>query len=380
MIGLGTFLWVQQDQITELVSKVTNPDSASKTGKFKRNGKINGVPVIVEHVGLSRNEELIVAVGTTRASRSVMIYAKSDGIVVAFAPGTGTRILRGDTIFELDAVQARLAVELAATKTQEARWKLERSQLLKQRKINSNANVDDATIIFDQARLELRRAQETLNDLKIVAPFDGVLGLPKVEIGDRVTVATPIVSLDKRDVLLVEFRIPERYSARINVGDSVSAVTPSHEQTRFIGEIESIDSRIDPLSRTVTVRATIPNEKDILRPGMSFVVERLLPGKQYSSIPELSLQWRKGESFVWLVKGDKVKKVLVTTIRRLNSTVLVSGAIKPGDLVVVEGVQRLRPGRSVIYSAPKQVLPVDIKVSDKDTTGLKELRANDGHR
>ena len=90
---------------------------------------------------------------------------------------------------------------------------------------------------------------------------------------------------------------------------------------------------------------------------MSFAVELALSGTSFAAVPELSLQWRKGESYVWIVQDNKVRKVLVQTIKRLNSTILVAGKLAPGDLVVVEGVQRLRPGRAVFYKAPKSSKP-----------------------
>ena len=143
----------------------------------------------------------------------------------------------------------------------------------------------------------------------------------------------------------------------MSVGDRVAVRTPSYETRSFDGRVEYIDSRIDPTSRTVKVRAVIPNKEDVLRPGMSFVVEAKLPGTQHAVVPELSLQWRKGESYVWTVEDGKAVKVLVTVVSRLNSAILVDGSLKPGDLVVVEGVQRLRPGRPVDFSAPADADP-----------------------
>jgi multidrug efflux pump subunit AcrA (membrane-fusion protein) len=102
----------------------------------------------------------------------------------------------------------------------------------------------------------------------------------------------------------------------------------------------------------VMVRAVIPNPDDLLRPGMSFAVKVLIPGEDYATVPELALQWEKGESFVWRVRDGAAEKLTVRSVKRLNQIVLVDGDIRQGDLVVVEGVQRLRPGREVSYSAP----------------------------
>ena len=341
-------------QSTGAAGEATLGSSAKAAVAKKRKRKRGGrrVPVIVTRVGEARNDETIAAVGTARARRSVMIHAKSDGVIMAFRPRAGERLRKGDTIFELDARQAELAVAIAKKKVAEARRLLDRAKQLQRKNVNSAARVDDAQLAVDQANLELLRAEKSLSDLKIVAPFDGVVGLPKAEIGDRVSATTPVVSLDMRAELLVEFVVPEKYAAGIKQGERVSAVTPSYDDRRFAGRIAYIDSRINPVSRTVTVRAVIPNTDDVLRPGMSFAVEILLQGAVHAVVPELSLQWRKGESYVWLVRDDKAAKVLVRSVRRRNSIVLIEGDVRVGDLVVVEGVQRLRDGRGVTFEAP----------------------------
>lgn len=358
----GAGLWFNWDQVQERFASILSAETGKvDTDKVTENqaGKKNvrKVPVIVAQVARGSNDETIVAVGTARAKRSVMVYAKSDGVITGFRPGAGDRVLKGDLIFEIENTKAELDVRIARKKLDEARIKLERSEYLKQRRVNSGAQTEDAQTTFDRAQLELKQAEKTLRDLTIAAPFDGVVGIPKVEVGDRITTSTPVISLDDRAELLIEFEVPEKYLARISAGNPISAVTPSYQRLQFSGRIAGIDSRIDPKSRTVKVRAVIPNADDKLRPGMSFAVELALPGRTFPAVPELSLQWRKGESYVWVVADNKARKVLVETIKRLNETILVDGRLALGDLVVVEGVQRLRPGTGVTYLLPKPFVP-----------------------
>ncbi|MGI9424451.1 MAG: efflux RND transporter periplasmic adaptor subunit [Hyphomicrobiaceae bacterium] len=356
MIASAGALWLGRDSVKALVGV----ESDTKPGKRAQRRSRGGIPVIVAKVTEARNDETIAAVGTARARRSVMLYAKSDGVITAFLPKAGDRLNAGETIFELDARQAELAAEIAQKRAAESRRLLERARQLQRRRVNSPARVVDAEVAADRAELVLLQAKKVLSDLRIVAPFDGIIGLPKVETGDRVTSTTPIASFDMRAELLVEFEIPEKYSAKIRSGDQITAVTPSYGSKSFAGRVEYLDSRIDPTSRTVKVRAVIPNKSDLLRPGMSFAVEIALAGGSYAVVPELSVQWRKGESYVWRVRGSKVDKSLVSTIQRRNDVVLVSGDVAPGDLVVVEGVQRLRPGRKVLYKAPDRPAKPDV--------------------
>jgi RND family efflux transporter MFP subunit len=212
--------------------------------------------------------------------------------------------------------------------------------------------VDDARNLVNRAELELQQAEEALSNHEMKAPFDGVVGISKVELGDRVSPSTPIVTLDDRSQLIVEFEVPEQFLSQLAIGQKIVAQTPSFKGREFEGVIEDIDSRIDPTSRTMMVRANIPNKGDLLRPGLSFVVDLTIPGKLYPAVHQLALQWRKGKSYVWRVRDERVEKVIVRSVKRRHSTILIEGDISKGDLVVVEGVQRLRPGRRVRFSMP----------------------------
>lgn len=350
-------MWIAREQVSDAVARLADSSERPMTAAVDQPDKNRGVPVIVAKVNQAINNELIAAVGTARARRSVMLHAETDGIIIELAPRAGDHVKKGDTIVQLDATKAQLAVQIATRRLEEARRQFGRSEFLQNRSVNSKAKVEDAKTAEERAELEHLQAEEAMHDLSIRAPFDGIVGIPNVEVGERVTTATPLISLDQRDDVQVEFEVAEKYLSRLSVGDAVTGRTPSYEGRSFAGRIEFIDSRIDPTSRTVKVRAVIPNKDDVLRPGMSFVVEVELPGEQYAVVPELSLQWRKGESYVWTVDDAKARKVLVTVVSRLNSTILVEGNLQPRQLVVVEGVQRLRPGRPVQYSAPQEAEP-----------------------
>ena len=143
--------------------------------------------------------------------------------------------------------------------------------------------------------------------------------------------------------------------ARVTADTPVTAVTPAFPDREIAGTIRRIDSRVDPTSRTVRVRAAFDNADDTLRPGMSFFITVRLPGPMVPVVPELALQWRAGESYVWRIKDGAAEKVEVRSLRRRDQSILVDGDLSPGDLVVVEGVQRLRPGRAVDMTAADAV-------------------------
>jgi RND family efflux transporter MFP subunit len=281
-----------------------------------------------------------------------MLYPEATGEIRHVFVRAGVRVEKGQSILRLDSRDAELAVKVAKTRLIEADRLMQRSEQLLKKKINSQANVDDARNLVDRAELELQQAEEALAKREMKAPFDGVVGISKVELGDRISPSTSVVTLDDRSQLIVEFEVTEQFLSQLAIGQKVAAQTPSFRGKEFEGVIQDIDSRIDPTSRTMIVRANIPNKEDLLRPGLSFVVDLTIPGKMYPTVHELALQWRKGVSYVWRVRDKRVEKVVVRNVKRLNSTILIEGDISKDDLVVVEGVQRLRPGRPVQFTLP----------------------------
>lgn len=352
LLVAASALWVGRDQVSAFVSGIASGDGA---GSARKSAASQGVPVVVAKAGEMTNDIVIAAIGTGRAQRSVMLFPEVSGEIERLFVSAGQRVNKGQSLVHLDAREAQLAMHVARTRLVEAERLHARAKQLREKNISSQANVDDARNVVDRAKLELEQAAEALANREIRAPFNGVVGIPKVESGDRVSPTTDMMTLDDRSQLTVEFEIAEQFISRLDPGQLVTAKTPSFPRQSFKGRIEYIDTRIDPTSRTVTVRAKIPNEQDKLRPGMSFVVDLVIPGPLYPTVHELALQWRKGVSYVWRVRDSKAERVEVRSVKRLNSTILIEGDIASGDLVVIEGVHRLRDGRPVKFAQPDQV-------------------------
>lgn len=345
-------LWVGRGQVSAFVSSISG---SAENGKAGKPGSERGVPVVVARAGKMPDDVIVSAIGTGRAQRSVMLFPEVAGEIERLFVSAGQRVNTGQSLVHLDSREAQLALRVARTRLVEAERLHKRALQLRGKNITSQANVDDARNIVDRAKLEMEQAAEALANREIRAPFTGVVGIPKVESGDRVTPSTDMMTLDDRSKLTVEFEIAEQFMSRLDPGQTVIAKTPSFPTESFSGIIEHIDTRIDPTSRTVTVRAKIPNQQDKLRPGMSFVVDLKIPGPVFPTVHELALQWRKGVSYVWRVSDSKAERVEVRSVKRLNSTILVDGDIAAGDLVVIEGVHRLRDGRPVEFATPDPV-------------------------
>jgi len=349
LTGAGYAAWDQRERLSNLTGISLSKEAPQER---RSRGGSDAVPVIVERVSLSRAVDRVQAIGDGRAKRSVTIYAEVSGIVSEIDFEAGQQLEKDEVILRLNDAEERIAVRIAEAKLAEARRKVERYEALVDRNAIATATVDTARTELKTAGLEVEKAQEALADRTLRAPFDGVVGIPQVELGDRVTDSTAITSFDDRSVILVEFEVPEIYLKRIKVGHPITATTAGFRGRTFEGRVTEINSRVDPQSRAVRLRAALDNPEDVLRGGMSFTVKLVLDGGEYPAIPELSLLWGREGSHVWAVKDGKAEKVAVTVVKRAEGRVLVAGSLAPGQLVVVEGTQRLRPGREVKFDRP----------------------------
>jgi RND family efflux transporter MFP subunit len=277
----------------------------------------------------------------------VTVFPRSTGMVAEILFEPGEAVEAGAVLVRLDDDAEQIALERAEVTLADARAKAERYETLAGNKAISAVERDAARSELASAELAVREAQLALDRREIHAPFAGVVGLTAIETGEMVSAQTEIATIDERATLKVEFRVPEAFAAKVALGQTVDAETPSRPGEVFAGTVTAVGSRIEADSRTLVVQAAIANTGDQLRPGMSFRVILHFSGDDKTAVPALSLQWDREGSYVWRVIGDKVERVPVTIVERTVESVLVEGALAAGDRVVVEGVQRLRPGATV---------------------------------
>jgi membrane fusion protein, multidrug efflux system len=320
------------------------------------------VPVVVDPVPIVADMVTIEAVGTGEARQSIVLYPSVPGEVVEVSFEPGQRVDKGAALVQLDDEDEQVAVELARVAVEEAEQLMRRYERTKATGAVSGLEIDSARTALQRARLQLSRAQIALAEHSVRAPFAGIVGLSQVDPGDRVSETTPITTLDDRSAIFVEFDVPESFASRVSVGDVIDLDVWSLPEAKVTGEVVATASRIDPVTRTLRVRALVPNEDDILRPGMSFAIRIALRGASYPSVPEVSVLWSRDGAYVWRVRGDTVEQVFVRIVRRNDARVLVEGPLQEGDLVVEEGVQRIRAGTPVeiLDRAPKSASAGDI--------------------
>jgi RND family efflux transporter MFP subunit len=305
------------------------------------------VRVITKQVEKTKNDKFYRVISNGKAIKSVFIYSPVDEEVSEIYFTAGKEVSKGDLLVQLDDEEEKLAVKLAKVELRDAKSLLERYENAVKDGAVPQSDVDSARASFEAAQVRLEQANFQLSERKIIAPFDGVVGLQMVDVGDRINSSTVITSLDDESIILIDSEIPEAYLSEIKSGDKFTATTPAYRDKKFEATILEIGNRVDQESRTVRVRSQIKNEKDLLKSGMSFESNFVFEGKEYFAIPEISLQWGRDGSYVWVVRDSKSERVDVKVIARKSGRVLIDGDIKDGELVVMEGVQRLRNGRVV---------------------------------
>ena len=306
------------------------------------------IKVLTQPVQYTKNDRVFEAVGTGRAKFSADIYPSIAEEVLAVNFKAGQHVTKGEVLVQLDDRNEQLAVQLAEVELKDAQSLFERYENAGKEGAVPQSEVDSAQATYEGAQVALEQAKLDLQERQIIAPFDGVVGIPSIDPGDRVDSSTLITGLDARDILYVDFEVPEALAAALKKAqdnnETIHATTPSYSDKTFEGHITAQQSRVNAQTRTITARASIENPDDLLRPGMSFTVRWNIDGEAYPTVPEISLQWGRDGSFVWLVRDDKAEKVMGRVIARKAGQVLLDGEIKENEAVVVEGLHRLREG------------------------------------
>jgi membrane fusion protein (multidrug efflux system) len=289
----------------------------------------------------------IEAIGTANANEAVSVTSKTSNIVTAIHFSDGELVRAGDVLVELDrgSVTADLAAATAAF--EESRSQFNRSRELVATQVVSKAQYEqlEATMKANEARMAA--AQSRLTDTYIRAPFSGRVGLRRVSLGTLINPGTVITTLDDISSVKVDFAVPEVYVAQLRNGQAVQARTNAWPGRVFTGKVLSVDSRIDPTTRSVIVRAAVPNRDAALKPGMFLTVSVSQEHRPALVIPEEALVPEQARQFVYVVDGATVAKREVSLGRREPGFVEVTDGLAVGDLVVVEGTLKLRDGAPI---------------------------------
>jgi membrane fusion protein, multidrug efflux system len=288
------------------------------------------------------------AVGTLRADEGVMIRPEIAGRIDRIRFAEGQQVKQGSLLATMDAGETQAQVQSSTVQLALEKQRLERAEDLYRKGFSSQQSLDEQRSVHARAAAKLREDQVRLAKSEIRAPFTGVAGLRQVSEGAYVAAGTDIARLEKIDQLKLDFRVPETFLARLKAGQSVRIAVDAYPGREFRGAIYALEPAIDEQTRTVLARARVGNADLRLRPGM-FVRVQLQLGVRENAVwvPEQSIVPRGQEAFVFRISAGKAELVRVDTGMRKVGEVEILKGLAGGDLVVIEGTQRIGPGSAV---------------------------------
>lgn len=311
------------------------------------------------------------AVGTVEAVQGAILSPREGGIVTAINFQSGQAVEEGYLLVQLDDEAQRAEVKLFRATLKNAELELTRTRELVRKQAVSEAALDRVIAARDEAFANLSRAQAQVEDQAIRAPFSGRLGIRRVNVGQFVNPGDSIVSLQTLDPIYVTFELPENVIGQLRVGQAMYATVDAYPGERFLGEVTSIDASINVNTRSISVQATLNNPGGKLRPGMFASVKVSQPTRfDVVTVPQTAIAYSLYGDTVWVLKPLEDSSDLYSAERRIvkpsegdEGDIMLSGAgVQAGDLVVVAGQNKIRPGWRIkvnndILLAKKDGLP-----------------------
>ena len=305
------------------------------------------IPVITQPARMEPMGIEIEAVGTTQANESVEITSKASNTVTAIRFQEGEEVERGSILVEMDDKQARASLAEAQASLARSKSQYDRSRNLQSSQVLSVADLElvEATLKGDEARVAA--AQARLDDTVIRAAFKGHTGFRHVSVGSFVSPGTAITTLDDTSVIKLDFTVPETNLFVLRRGLPVTARAAGLPDRTFIGKVTNMDSRVDPITRSVIVRADLDNPDGVLRQGMFMTVSLQGEVSPTLLVPEEALVPERGKSYVFVVRNNVVERREVRTGKRKPGYVEIVDGVREHERVVVDGTQHVRDGSKV---------------------------------
>jgi multidrug efflux system membrane fusion protein len=328
--------------------------------QFFANNKRPPASVTVAQAKSEVIPNLITAVGDLAAVHQVNVTSDVSGRITEIQFTAGTEVKAGSPLIQL--FDAPEQADLASFEAQAtgAQLSLDRAKQLASRQFGPQATVDSMQAAFDQANAGIAKTQAIISQKLVRAPFDGELGVRKVEVGQFLTAGTQIVTLTDLSMLYLNFTVTEKDSGNLKVGQTVRILVDAYPGRTFEGKITTIEPQIAAETRNIRVQATIENPDKILKPGMFATTTVVLPDKPpVVTVPETAVDYTLYGDSVYLITDKKEEdgKTSLTAVRsfvrtgnRIEGRAEILSGLKAGDRVVAVGQLKLQSGAAVTIS------------------------------
>lgn len=314
--------------------------------------------VIVARVQSQQIANQIEALGTLQANETAVLAANITETINEITFEDGQRVKQGQVLVSLANREQLAQLEEARAALNDAQRQLERVQPLVRSSALAQQELDLRRREVDISQARLRAVEARLADRLIRAPFDAVVGLRQVSVGTLLTPGTPVATLHDDSLMKLDFSIPELKLGQVGPGQRVTARTRAFPDQVFEGEVAVLDNQVDPVTRSIRVRAMLPNDAGLLRPGMLMSTRVASSPREAVVIPEEALLPQGSQQFVMLLEdteeGLRPRRQLVSIGERLVGEVEVLEGLEPGQLIVTHGNFRLQPGQPVRIKAEQQ--------------------------
>lgn len=303
------------------------------------------------------------AVGNLRAREQVELTVEVSGRVVEKNLDSGKRVSRGQLLLRLDDRQAVADLQVAEATLADARRQFERAQRLQANNSISQSRVDELRTALDVAVAQREAARTRLDNHRIEAPFDGVIGLSDISLGAYLSSGTSVATLDSTGPMEMAFSVPERFLGQLQIGQVVRGGSPAYPGESFQGELVELGSRINELSRTLPVRAIIDDPDGRLRPGQFMSASLTLREREALVIPEQAVMIRGDDKYVFIADDGVARRQSVVLGSRSPGMVEVAEGLTQEDQVIITGQDRLSSGDRIDVVEDDKAIPENRFVS-----------------
>lgn len=312
-----------------------------------------GVPVETARVRREVFVDVLEALGTVKANESVTITPTVEDRVTDIFFDDGDHVREGQVLVKLDSRESRQALAEAKATLKEQLRQVARMRQLTRTNAASQARLDEEESQLQIAEARVAQLQARLTDYTIRAPFSGILGIRRISPGAVVDSDMELTTLDDISTVKIDFTLPENVLGILKTGMTVTADSAAFPGVGFKGTVTAISTRVDPETRSVTVRATLPNPDLRLKPGMLLTVALVKEENQVLVVPEEAVIQEKDRKFAFVVMPDNnVEKKEIITARRKPGVVEIVSGLAVEDQVVVKGTNRIRSGTRVTVVDP----------------------------
>jgi membrane fusion protein (multidrug efflux system) len=310
------------------------------------------------------------AIGSVSAVQGAVVSTELGGIVAEIDFQNGGVAKKGDVLMRLDSSAEEAQLRTAEADLELAKSNLERERSLAARKVVSQQEFDAAQSLFGQKQGAVDNMRAFIKKKQVRAPFDGMLGIRQVNVGQMINAGQQVVQLTALNPVYVDFALPQQNLPKLGTGFEARVhadALPGHE---FDGKVTAINSMVDSVTRNVGVQATLENPDHTLRPGMFVKVDVLLPDKSKTLvIPGSAVSYAPYGNSVFVIEkkkdpktgkeSDSLRQAFVRIGEARGDFVSITEGLKAGDVVVSTGVFKLRNGMPVVINndlAPKPQL------------------------